>query len=48
VGELIADLVCTGASGDPGVPEQVFRLSRFAEGDPLVSRHPYAGAGQLR
>lgn len=48
VGELIADLVCTGASADPAVPEHVFRLARFAEGDPLVSRHPYAGAGQLR
>ena len=48
VGELIADLVCTGASGDPLVPEHDFRLSRFAEGDLLASRHPYAGAGQLR
>jgi glycine/D-amino acid oxidase-like deaminating enzyme len=48
VGELIADLVCTGVSGDPLVPEHDFRLSRFAEGDLLASRHPYAGAGQLR
>jgi glycine/D-amino acid oxidase-like deaminating enzyme len=48
VGELIADLVCTGASADPDVPGSVFRLSRFAEGDPLASQHPYAGAGQLR
>jgi sarcosine oxidase, subunit beta len=48
VGELVADLVCDGVSGDPDVPESDFRLSRFAEGDPLVSPHPYAGAGQLR
>ena len=48
VGELIADLVCTGSSNDPDVPDRDFRLSRFAEGDPLSSPHPYAGAGQLR
>jgi glycine/D-amino acid oxidase-like deaminating enzyme len=48
VGALIADLVCEGTSSDPDVPEQDFRLSRFAEGELLASRHPYAGAGQLR
>jgi glycine/D-amino acid oxidase-like deaminating enzyme len=48
VGELIADLVLYGVSRDPAVPERDFRLSRFAEGDPLVSAHPYEGAGQLR
>jgi sarcosine oxidase, subunit beta len=48
VGELVADLVCDGVSGDPDVPDSDFRLSRFAEGEPLVSPHPYAGAGQLR
>jgi glycine/D-amino acid oxidase-like deaminating enzyme len=48
VGELTADLVCSGASGDPQVPERDFRLTRFAEDDLLVSPHSYAGAGQLR
>jgi glycine/D-amino acid oxidase-like deaminating enzyme len=48
VGELIADLVCTGASCDPAVPERDFRLGRFAEGEPLTSPHPYLGAGQIR
>jgi sarcosine oxidase, subunit beta len=48
VGELVADLVCDGASGNRLIPERDFRLSRFAEGKPLVSPHPYAGAGQLR
>ena len=48
VGELVADLVVDGKSGDPAVPESDFRLSRFAEGRPLRSPHPYVGAGQLR
>jgi sarcosine oxidase, subunit beta len=48
VGELIADLVCDGVSGDPLIPETDFRLTRFAEGFPLVSPNPYLGAGQLR
>jgi glycine/D-amino acid oxidase-like deaminating enzyme len=48
VGTLIADLVCTGASRDPDIPERDFRLSRFAEDDLLRSRHPYAGAAQMR
>jgi glycine/D-amino acid oxidase-like deaminating enzyme len=48
VGELIADLVLDGVSRDPAIPESDFRLSRFAESDPLVSTHPYEGAGQLR
>ncbi len=48
VGALVADLVCTGASADPDIPERDFRLSRFAEDDLLASQHPYAGAGQLR
>ena len=48
VGELIADLVTTGASGDPLVPAADFRFERFAEGDHLTSRNPYAGAGEMR
>lgn len=48
VGELIADLVCDGVSGDPLIPETDFRLTRFAEGFPLASPNPYQGAGQLR
>jgi glycine/D-amino acid oxidase-like deaminating enzyme len=48
VGELVADLVVKGASGDPDVPETDFRLERFAAGQPLVSPHPYAGAGEMR
>ena len=30
------------------LPDRDFRLSRFAEDDPLSSPHPCAGAGQLR
>ena len=48
VGELVADLVCEGHSLDPDVPEGDFRLSRFAEGRPLSSPHPYVGAGEMR
>jgi glycine/D-amino acid oxidase-like deaminating enzyme len=48
VGALVADLVCEGASTDPDIPASDFRLSRFAENDPLTSPHPYVGAGQLR
>jgi len=48
VGRLIADLVIDGASGDPRVPEQGFRLSRFTEADWLKSPYPYVGAGEMR
>lgn len=48
VGRLVADLVCDGVSSDPDVPEHDFRLTRFADGTPLTSPHPYQGAGQLR
>ncbi len=48
VGELMADLLIDGRSTRPDVPESDFRLSRFAEGDFLTTRFPYAGAGQLR
>ncbi|MDT5150996.1 MAG: hypothetical protein QOI01_2729 [Mycobacterium sp.] len=48
VGQLIADLVVDGRSADPRIPETDFRLSRFAEGDPLRTSHPYVGAGEMR
>lgn len=48
VGQLIADLVVDGTSSDADIPAGDFRLSRFAEGAPLRSAHPYVGAGQMR
>jgi sarcosine oxidase subunit beta len=48
VGRLAADLVVDGHSNDPRIPATDFRLSRFAEGDPLKSPYPYVGAGQMR
>ncbi|MET0931659.1 MAG: FAD-dependent oxidoreductase [Aeromicrobium sp.] len=48
VGDLVADLVLEGDSTDPDVPAADFRLERFAEGNHLSSRHPYAGAGEMR
>ncbi|GAC54996.1 MULTISPECIES: NAD(P)/FAD-dependent oxidoreductase [Gordonia] len=48
VGRLIADLVVDGRSSDPRIPESDFRFTRFAEGDPLKTRFPYVGAGEMR
>lgn len=48
VGRLVADLILDGASRDPRVPEQDFRFSRFADGDPLKTPFPYLGAGEMR
>jgi glycine/D-amino acid oxidase-like deaminating enzyme len=48
VGRLVADLIVDGRSADPRIPESDFRLSRFAEGDPLKSPYPYVGAGEMR
>ncbi|MFR9807023.1 NAD(P)/FAD-dependent oxidoreductase [Pseudonocardia sp. RS010] len=48
VGRLVADLVVDGTSSRPDVPEADFRLSRFADGLPLRSPHPYVGAGEMR
>jgi glycine/D-amino acid oxidase-like deaminating enzyme len=48
VGRLVADLVVDGRSADPRIPEADFRLSRFAENDPLKTPYPYVGAGQMR
>ncbi|GIH25737.1 oxidoreductase [Acrocarpospora phusangensis] len=41
VGRIAAEMI-TGAA----LPD--FRLSRFAEGRPLTSAHPYRGAGEMR
>lgn len=48
VGQLVADLIIDGRSTDPRIPETDFRLSRFAEEDPLRSPYPYVGAGEMR
>jgi len=48
VGELVADLLLDGVSGDPNVRVEDFRLGRFADGDLLRSENPYAGAGSMR
>ena len=48
VGELMADLLLDGASRDPHVRVDDFRLGRFADGDLLRSENPYAGAGSMR
>jgi glycine/D-amino acid oxidase-like deaminating enzyme len=48
VGRLVADLVVDGKSSDADIPADDFRLSRFAEGELLVSPFPYVGAGQMR
>jgi sarcosine oxidase subunit beta len=48
VGELMADLICRGASRHDDVDHRDFRVERFAAAEPLVSPHPYVGAGQMR
>lgn len=48
VGRLVADLVIDGRSGDSRIPEDDFRLSRFADGTLLKSPYPYVGAGEMR
>ncbi|HEX3545492.1 MAG TPA: FAD-binding oxidoreductase [Mycobacterium sp.] len=48
VGRLVADVVLNGRSADPRIPDQDFRLSRFADGDLLKTPHPYVGAGEMR
>jgi sarcosine oxidase subunit beta len=48
VGQLVADLVVDGHSNDSRIPDSDFRLSRFADGDLLTTRFPYAGAGEMR
>ena len=48
VGRLVADLVVDGYSRDPRIPASDFRLTRFAEGEPLKTPFPYVGAGEMR
>ena len=48
VGELMADLLVRGASRHAEIDHHDFRWQRFGEADPLISEHPYAGAGQMR
>ena len=48
VGRLAADLLLDGISSDPAVDGDDFRFSRFDEGKPLASLHPYIGAGEMR
>lgn len=47
MGRLVADLVLEAKSSSPDIPAGDFRLTRFAEGAPLTSPHPYIGAGQM-
>ncbi|MGW4248405.1 NAD(P)/FAD-dependent oxidoreductase, partial [Nocardia sp. NPDC004722] len=48
VGRLVADLLLDGDTGLPHVDAADFRYERFAQGRPLLSPHPYAGAGEMR
>ncbi len=48
VGQLMADIVVDGESSIPNVNASDFRLSRFAEGDLLVSPYPYKGSVGIR
>ena len=48
VGKLMADLITSGESRHADIDPHDFRWERFAEEDPLVSPHPYVGAGQMR
>ncbi|MFE3193735.1 NAD(P)/FAD-dependent oxidoreductase [Nocardia sp. NPDC059240] len=48
VGRLAADLLLDGRTDLPHVDAADFRYARFAEGRPLLSPHPYAGAGEMR
>ena len=41
IGRMVAELVLHGECSDH--PVERFRLSRFADGDPLLAEHPYQG-----
>ena len=41
IGRMVAELVVHGGCSDH--PVERFRLSRFADGDPLLAEHPYQG-----
>ncbi len=44
----MADLIVDGDSTIPNVKASDFRLTRFAEGDLLLSPYPYVGAVGIR
>lgn len=46
--QLTAELILDGQTTLPGVRAEQFRLSRFEEGDLLVSPFPYRGAAAIR
>jgi glycine/D-amino acid oxidase-like deaminating enzyme len=48
VGELVADLIMDGHSRHRDIDARDFRFERFADDTPLLSPHPYVGAGQMR
>ncbi|WP_327143055.1 NAD(P)/FAD-dependent oxidoreductase [Nocardia sp. NBC_01327] len=48
VGRLVADLLLHNGTELPNVEAADFRYERFAEGRPLLSPHPYVGAGEMR
>ena len=48
VGELMADLIVAGSSRYADIDHRDFRWERFGDEEPLVSPHPYVGAGQMR
>lgn len=48
LGEMTAGLILDGGTSIPGVDANAFRLSRYADGEPLVSPFPYVGAHGIR
>ncbi|MGI9589131.1 MAG: NAD(P)/FAD-dependent oxidoreductase, partial [Dietzia maris] len=48
VGRLVAELLTEGTTTMSGVDPADCRFSRFAEGRPTTSLHPYVGAGEMR
>ena len=48
VGRLVAELLTEGTTTVSGVDPADCRYSRFAEGRPTTSPHPYVGAGEMR
>ncbi len=48
LGRLMADIMLDGATTLPHVVAAEFRLSRYVEGEPLVSPFVYQGATGIR
>lgn len=48
LGQLTAELILGQDTSIPGVDPRLFRLSRFADGDLLLSPYPYRGAHGIR